>query len=119
MATRNQESIRNGNGGGASSVVAGFVIGGLVGATTMLLLAPQAGKQTREELQKGALDLRDRTKATVNDTVSQVRSRAEQLTADARSKAEDYKQKGKDIAVEQLDRIQTAAESGKKALKNA
>ncbi|HEY2981536.1 MAG TPA: YtxH domain-containing protein [Anaerolineales bacterium] len=118
MTTRNQESHRNGNRGSATPVVAGFVIGGLVGATTMLLLAPQAGKKTREELQKGAFDLRDRTKATVKDTVTQARSKAEQLTAEARGKAEEYKQKGKDIAVEQLDRIQTAAESGKKALKN-
>jgi len=43
----------------AKSILTGLVIGGLVGAGTVLLFAPQAGENTRSELQHGALELRD------------------------------------------------------------
>lgn len=117
MTTPNEEFERN-QGRSAGSTLAGFVIGGIVGAAAMLLLAPQAGKKTREELQKGAVELRDRTVGNVKETVAQAKSKAQQVTAEARGKASELQQKGKDMAAEQLDRIANAAEAGKKALKN-
>ncbi len=106
----------NGNGG---STLAGFLIGGLLGAGAMLLLAPKSGKETRAELQQKALELREKTVGTVQETYTTAKSKAEQVTAEARGKAEELKQRGKEIAVEQLDRVSIAAENGKKALSNS
>ncbi|MCZ7668341.1 MAG: YtxH domain-containing protein [Chloroflexi bacterium] len=38
--------------------LAGFVIGGLVGAATALILAPQSGEQTRHQIADKSEDLR-------------------------------------------------------------
>ena len=55
------------------NVLVGMLIGGLAGALTMLLLAPQSGKDTRTQIQKKGIELRDRTTGMVEDTLAQVR----------------------------------------------
>jgi gas vesicle protein len=85
----------------------------------MLLLAPQAGDRTREELQEGVSHLRDRTSETVKDKVKLVRSRANQFKADVQTKAEQIQYQGKDIIAKQLDRVSHAAEAGKKAIQES
>ncbi len=118
--TRNTERTRRtSNGSSGGSLLAGLMIGGLVGAGTMLLLAPQSGRQTRQEIQDGARDLRDRTTDTVMGAVSDARTRAQQLASDMRGRADDLQNQGKDIAMEQLDRVASAAQAGKKAIKNS
>ncbi|HET9912320.1 MAG TPA: YtxH domain-containing protein [Anaerolineales bacterium] len=57
-------------------VLVGMLIGSLAGAVTMLLLAPQSGKDTRMQIQKKGIELRDRTTEMVEDTISQVRTNA-------------------------------------------
>jgi gas vesicle protein len=57
MATLNHSNKRTDHVPGGGALLAGLMIGGLVGAGTMLLLAPQSGKRTRQEIQQGALDL--------------------------------------------------------------
>ena len=56
------------------NVLAGTVMGALAGAVTMLLLAPQSGKDTRTHIQKKGIELRDRTTEMVQNTLAQVRS---------------------------------------------
>jgi gas vesicle protein len=58
----------------ALGILGGMLIGALVGAVAMLLLAPQSGKDTRTQIQKKGIELRDRTTEMVEDTVTQVRS---------------------------------------------
>lgn len=55
-------------------ILSGMLIGALVGAVAMLLLAPQSGKDTRTQIQKKGIELRDRTTEMVEETVAQVRS---------------------------------------------
>jgi gas vesicle protein len=55
------------------NILLGVLIGSLAGAVTMLLLAPQSGKDTRRHIQKKGLELRDRTNDMVEDTMAQVR----------------------------------------------
>ena len=62
-------------------VLVGMLIGGLAGAVTMLLLAPQSGKDTRKQIQKKSIELRDRTTEMVEDTMAQVRSNANKITS--------------------------------------
>ena len=101
------------------SVLAGILLGGLVGAGTMLLLAPQAGQRTRAELQDGVSHLRDRTSETVKDKVTLVKSRANQIKSDVQLKAGELQHQGKDLLAKQLDRVSHAAEAGKKAIQES
>jgi gas vesicle protein len=103
----------------AKSILTGLVIGGLVGAGTVLLFAPQAGEKTRSELQHGALELRDRTSETVKDTITQAKSKANQIKADVQIKAGEIQHQGKDLIAKQLDRVEKAAVAGKKAIEES
>ena len=100
------------------SLLTGLVVGGLVGAGTMLLLAPQPGARTRAEVREGAIHLRDQTSDTVKEKITQVKSKANQIKADVQIKAEDLQHQGKDLLVRQLDRVSHAAEAGKQAIQN-
>lgn len=53
--------------------LAGFVIGGLVGAAAALILAPQSGSETRSQIAGKSLDLRDAS----SQRVHQVRDSAD------------------------------------------
>ena len=102
----------------AKSLLTGLFVGGLVGAGTVLLLAPQAGSETRAEVRLGAIHLRDRTTEVVKDKVGQAKSKANQIKTDVQVKAEDLQLQGKDLLAKQLDRVAQAAEAGKKAIQN-
>jgi len=119
MNTENQEMEYQEKPSRAKSVLTGLVIGGLVGAGTILLLAPQPGAKTRAELKEGALGLRDRTTETVKDTITQVKSKANQIKAEVQIKAQDIQHQGQDLLVRQLDRVSHVAEAGKKALQDS
>lgn len=97
-------------------ILTGIVVGGLIGATAMLLLAPRSGEEIRAEIKDKAVDLRDRTTESVKDTVSQVVSKAGNLRGGLKDKSQDLKQRGQDVLIEQLDRVSEAVEAAKKAL---
>ena len=101
------------------NVVVGMLIGGLAGAVTMLLLAPQSGKDTRMQIQEKGIELRDRTNEIVDDTLAQIRSSVNKLTLDGREKFKELKQHGQEMAVEQLDHVAEAAKAGKKAIQSS
>ena len=109
LAQENQQD-RPGN------FLTGLVIGGLAGAATMLLLAPQSGKETRQQIRQKTLDLREQTKATMEGTVGQIREKADQLKSDVRDRAIVWKEQGQEVLAEQLDRVSEAAEKGKRAV---
>lgn len=92
-------------------VLVGALIGALAGAVTMLLLAPQSGKDTRKQIQEKSIELRDRTTEIVEDAVAQVRTKANKLT-------EGLKDRGQEIAIKQLDHVSEAAQAGKKAIQS-
>ena len=119
MDTKNQEFELVEQSGHTMTFLTGLVVGGLVGAVTMLLMAPQPGEKTRAELQAGALELRDRTATTMKDTITQVKTKANQIKADVQIKAQDIQHQGKDLLVKQLDRVSHVAEEGKKALQDS
>ena len=93
-------------------VLAGILVGGLAGAVTMLLLAPQSGKDTRRQIREKGIELRDRTSEIMEDTMAQVRTNTNKLTMGVK----DY---GKEMAVKQLDNVSEAAQTGKKAIQNS
>jgi gas vesicle protein len=101
------------------SVLVSLLIGGLAGAITMLLLAPQSGEETRTQIQKKGIELRDLTTEMVEDTMAQVRLNANKISINGREKLKELKHQGQEMAVEQLDRVVAVAEAGKSAVKNS
>ena len=100
-------------------VLAGLLIGVLAGAVTMLLLAPQSGKDTRMQIREKGIELRDRTTEMVDETMVQVRSNANKIATGGREKIQELKQHGQELAVEQLERVSEAAQAGKKAIQSS
>ena len=93
-------------------VLVGILIGGLAGAVTMLLLAPQSGRDTRRQIKEKSIELSDLTSEMIDDTIAQVRTNTTKLAMGVK----DY---SKEMAVEQLDNVSEAAQSGKKAIQNS
>lgn len=58
----------------------GLVIGGLVGAAVMLLLAPRTGKQTRSQIQKQGAKLRHQAFESMEDVTAEAGDMAHQFT---------------------------------------
>ena len=93
--------------------VAGFLIGGLVGAATALLMAPQSGEETRAIIQEKSIELKDMATTTAEDAIA----RAEAAAAEARAYAEDLRVKAEEAIAniqkaqdEAVDEIEDAAE---------
>jgi len=103
-------------GDATKHILTGILVGGLIGATAMMLLAPRSGEEMRAEIKDKAMDLRDRTTESVKDTVSQVVSKAGHLKGGIQGKSQDLKQRGQDVLIEQLDRVSEAVEAAKKVL---
>lgn len=93
-------------------LLGGALIGALAGAVTMLLLAPQSGKDTRRQIEEKGIELRDRTTEMVENTIAQIRTNANKVMTGV----EDYGQK---LAVEQSESISEAAQAGKKAIQSS
>lgn len=118
MLHDNQE-IQYRNTTNVFSIFMGMLVGGLAGAVTMLLLAPQSGKDTRIQIQKKGIELRDQTSKLLEETVAQIRSSAGKISVSGQMKAEELLQRGQDLVVEQLDHVSDAAQAGKKAIKGS
>jgi gas vesicle protein len=80
--------------------LSGVVLGGLVGAAVALLLAPQPGEETREQLREKSLELKDRMI---------------ELSEEARKKAEEFQSEGRATVETQTARVKEAIEEGKQA----
>lgn len=100
-------------------VLAGIFVGGLAGAVTMLLLAPQSGEDTRNKIQEKSIELRDQTTGMVEEAMKQMRADRKKLTHSGQQKAKELFEQGQALVVEQLEHVSDAALSGKKAIQNA
>lgn len=102
--------------GAAKHILTGMLVGGVIGATAMMFLAPRSGEELRSDIRDKALELRDRTADTVKDKVSQVKSKADELTGGVKGKSLGLKHKGQDLLVEKLDQVAEAVEAAKKVI---
>lgn len=78
--------------------LAGFILGGLVGAAVALLLAPQPGEETRALLRERGIELKER---------------ADELSAEAKKLASGLQERGKETLEGQVSRLKEAVEEGK------
>lgn len=98
-------------------LVTALVIGGLVGAGAMMLLAPKSGKDTRKTIQKGTRQLRDRTVGGVMGAFKQVTSRGHDLKDGVMERADGLQQHSRNMIAHELDNVAEAAKRAKKAVK--
>lgn len=115
---RNDKEVDNLNGFLAGLMfIAGLLLGGLIGAGTMLLLAPQSGKKTRRQIRRKGRNLRLQTADAVDDGVAQVRSKAHDISTSIHDHAEDLQQRGQDVVDHQKERWTPLVDAGKTAVK--
>ncbi len=107
------------NGNRAGGFLAGLLMGGLVGAGAMLLVAPHSGEETRAVIREEGVEVRDRTAKNVEGAVAQVRGKARQITAGVREKAEELQQDGQEMLDEQRERASTVVKAAKEAIQGS
>jgi gas vesicle protein len=64
----------------------GFVVGGLAGAVTALLLAPQSGEETRTVIKEKAIELKD----VASDSYNEAYGAAEEFVKTTAVKADEF-----------------------------
>jgi gas vesicle protein len=88
------------NSSSSVDFLAGFLVGGLVGAAAALLLAPQSGEETRLMIRDKGIELREQ---------------ADGLTEEAKKRAEGFQVQAKEKAGELQSRVKDAVDEGKTA----
>ena len=98
--------------------LAGLLMGSLIGAGTMLLLAPQSGKRTRVQIQRKGRDLRVQTADMVDDGMVQVRTKVRDISTTLHDQAEDLQQRGQDVVEQQKERWSPVVEASVTAVQD-
>ena len=107
------------NNNNVLGVLTGMLIGGLAGAVTMLLLAPQSGEKTRVLIQNKGIELRDQATEMLDDTLAQVRKDSKEFAKVGSQKAKELMQQGQELVAEQLEHVSEAAKAGQKAIQSS
>ncbi len=109
MENLSQEHEYSGENTGMNTLrfLAGVLVGGLAGASVMLLMAPQSGRKTRALIQEKSIELRDQTTEAVEDVVAQARVKAHQITTEVHEKAEELQHRGLEMLDKQKERLST------------
>ncbi|MFN2461767.1 MAG: YtxH domain-containing protein [Candidatus Velthaea sp.] len=94
----------DGSFGGTVGFLSGLLIGGLLGATIAMILAPQPGEDTRDVL-----------RAKAREASGRVRDAAEDLSGGMTASAGDLLSRGKHIVEEARARLDSAVIEGKDA----
>src|SRR5512137_466384 len=104
-------SDQNGDFG---AFLAGFVIGGLVGAAVALLLAPQSGEETRTLIHDRSIELKDKAvekaetaRIKAEAAAAEARARADELAKLTQERASEYVKKGQEVIQTQKSKIGT------------
>ena len=83
------------------TIVAAFLVGGIVGAGVALLTAPQSGKETREKISEMAGEAKDKIRAVADD---------------AKDRIQDTYRHTRDMVGDKKAMLATAIDAGKKAM---
>ena len=83
------------SGNWLATFAAGLLLGGLVGAVAMLLLAPRAGAKTRSQLQKQGAKLRHQMTEGMEEVVAGAGDKAQQITDSVQQGVGDLQQHAK------------------------
>lgn len=87
----------------AAGYLGWFFLGGMIGAAAALLMAPKTGRETREILAERG---------------NEVAKRAQEMATDAQGRAGEWFDKSRELFEEQTQRLMTAFEAGKDAMRD-
>ena len=87
----------------AAGYLGWFFLGGVLGAAAALLIAPKTGRETREILAERG---------------NEVAKRAQAMATDAQGRAGEWFDKSRELFEEQTQRLMTAFEAGKDAMRD-
>ncbi|MBE7712852.1 MAG: YtxH domain-containing protein [Cyanobacteria bacterium SIG26] len=82
-----------------SRFLAGFIVGGAIGALAGLLLAPKSGEETRKILADKAQEMAKRA----DETAKQIQTKADDVVSDLQKKGDEIKDKLQDLISKQKD----------------
>jgi len=107
-----QEITHNGRNG--ASFLSGFFIGGLIGAVTVILVAPQSGEKTRTmirdkgvEVRDKGIELKDKAVATADET----RARAEEFARTVQERTDDVAGRVRERIEEEREPLKSTVET--------
>jgi gas vesicle protein len=87
----------------AAGYLGWFFLGGMLGAVAALLVAPKTGRETREIL---------------TERGNEVAKRAQEMATEAQGRAGEWFDKSRELFEEQTQRLMTAFEAGKDAMRD-
>ena len=87
----------------AAGYLGWFFLGGVLGAAAALLMAPKTGRETRELLAVRG---------------NEVARRAQEMANDAQGRGGEWLDKSRELFEEQTQRLMTASEAGKDAMRD-
>lgn len=82
-----------------SRFLAGFIVGGAIGAVAGVLLAPRSGEETRKMLKDTADDMARRA----DETAKQIKVKADDAVSDLQKKGDEIKEKLQDLITKQKE----------------
>ena len=110
----------NRQGSNFGSLFSGFILGGLVGAVTALLMAPQSGEETRSFIRDKSMEVKDRATDTLDDTLAraedalnEARMRAKEMADQVESKTSGWT---KDVIHKTEKKVDKAADMGEQKI---
>jgi gas vesicle protein len=105
------------------SFVLGFWLGALTGAAAALLLAPEAGDETRRQLQMKSIELRNQVQTQAGQLAEQAktqadvaRTQAQQVAGQAKQQAQQAQVRGRVVLAEGVKKAQQAVESAQQKI---
>lgn len=90
----------------AAGYLGWFFLGGLIGAASALLLAPKTGREMRDQLRDQLVE-----------HGGEFARRAQAMASDAQDRAGDWLDKSREVFEEQTQRLMSAFEAGKDAMR--
>lgn len=79
--------------------LAGFIVGGAIGAIAGILLAPKSGAETRAMIADTTKDIARRA----DETVKEIQEKADDVVSDMQRKGEEIKEKLQNLIKQQKD----------------
>ncbi len=83
----------------ATKFLAGFIVGGAIGAITGILLAPKSGEETRALIAQTTKDAVKRA----DETVKEIQSKADDVVSDMQKKGDEIKEKLQNLINQQKE----------------
>lgn len=76
------------------NLIGGFIAGAAVGIAIGMLLAPNDGKKTRQQIVDGSVKLKDNLVGSVNDSIEKLKdqfnTKLDQIAKEGKQKVSDY-----------------------------